>query len=301
MRQTLYRIWQSAVCEWFSSIRSKRAISLTILFMVVSIASVYLSLSALAKMEDGLAEVLSLPKSEQTGVVSGSLWKSKSFQKIVRQTMPDSLVYDDICGKHPAELIYAFFSFLFVPMLVALVCSNRVSDDLHSGAVRYMITRVTRLEWTLGKYLGQALLLLPGLLLGAFGAWLVMIFKLSGVDSLTVLPAMFVWSLKVWMLSLSWLGIVMGVSHLTSSGAKATVFAVMTLVLMGAIPQVCKGLSVLLSIPLDRVSLIFPSGHETDLWRASFVPVFTASVWLLMIGFTYLLLGYAFFERKDVR
>jgi hypothetical protein len=46
---------------------------------------------------------------------------------------------------------------------------------------------------------------------------------------------------------------------------------------------------------------LFPSAAENGLWRASFLPVACASVWLLFLGLLYFSAGYAKLARGDAR
>ena len=293
------RIWQSAIFELFSALRSRRAIVVVVLYLVVSLLCMGGSITILGKMEEQLSKVLQVEKVEgkKSGVVSAALWKSKPFQNLVRGALKDSLVYDDICGKHPAELIYAWFVLLLVPPLTLMLAANRAASEIGSGSVLYMITRVTRLEWTLGKYLGSALLIMVGLLVGACGAWAVALFKLAGADVAALFPSMLGWSLKAWVLSLAWLGLALGISHFFKSGAKADGLAWVLLLAFAVVPDWLRWFGGRFAF----LAVLFPSTVEKSLWRSSFIPVATATAWLLMLGLCYLSAGYAFFSRRDAR
>ena len=297
--KSLARIVRSAVCELGSAIRTRRALVILVLYLAASILTMYSMISVLGKMETQLAETLQLPTDDgKSGVVSTALWKSRPFQRIVKAIVGDELVYADISGLHPAELIYAGFAFFYVPILTILIGSNRVADDLHSGAVRYMITRVTRFEWSLGKYIGNAFLMLPALLAGALAAWIVASIRLAGADSFALLPPMLVWAVKGWLFSLAFLGVALGISHLTHSGSKATAFGVIALVVCYVVPKL---LSHYFPSVAGTVNLLSPYTVERSLWRASFQPVAGAAVWLLALGLCYLTAGYAFFAGRDAR
>ena len=297
------RILRAAVFELFDAIRSRRAIVLILLFLAVSLLGMNGAISALGKMEDQLAEVLSVERVDgKSGVVSAALWKSKPFQRMVRHAVGDSLIYDDLVGRHPAELLYAWLVFLCVPLLTILVSSNRVANDIRSGAVKYMIVRVTRLEWTLGKYLGTALLMLVGLLLGALAAWCTAAFRLSGADLPALFPAMLMWSVKAWFLSLAWLGVSLGVSHFFKSGAKADAVAAGAFILLSVAPPILRHvLSGSVSGKFLCLVRLFPSALTDGLWRASFAPVACAAVSLAALGLLYLSAGFAFFNVRDAR
>ena len=292
-----------ALFELSAAVRTRRALVLVVLYLATSLLGMSGAISALGKMEEQLADILHVERVEgRSGVVSAALWKSKPFQRLARGVVGDSPVYDDIVGKHPAELIYAWIVFLAVPFLSVLVASRRVADDVKSGAAKYVLQRGTRLEWTLGKYIGQALLMLVGLLLGAFAAWGVAVWRLSGADLPALLPAMVVWSLKAWFLSLAWLGIALGISHLFKSGSKADLASVAALVAFAVLPRV---LAAYADSPvwshLQVLSRVFPSTIEDSLWRASFLPVADAALWLVFVGLFWLSIGHAVFAGRDVR
>jgi ABC-type transport system involved in multi-copper enzyme maturation permease subunit len=292
-----------ALFELAAAVRTRRAIVLVALYLAWSLLGMSAAITALGKMEDRLAEILQVEKVEgKSGVVSAALWKSKPFQQLVRSVVGDSLIYDDIVGKHPAELIYAWIVFLAVPLLTVLVATRRVAEEVKSGAAKYMLLRVTRLEWTLGKYLGIALLMLVGLLIGAVAAWIVAAFRLSGADIPALLPAMLLWSVKAWFLSLAWLGLALGVSHLFKSGAKADAVAILLMIAFSVVPAILKGFgSAWLGGKLLVLVRLFPSSVDAALWRSSFLPVAASATWLVMLGLLYLSVGHAVFARRDVR
>ena len=296
----LFRIWQVAVAECSGAVRSRRALVILVIYLLSAIFCMTGTITMLGKMESELSNMLQLPESERTGVVSATLWKSKPFQRMIRAGVRNDLVYDDIVGRHPAELVYAWFAFMCAPLLAVLVAGNRVADDLRSGAVRYAIVRVTRLEWTLGKYAGQVLMVALSLAVSAVGAWLVAVFRLSGVGMLELLPAMFGWGLRAWMYALAWLGLALGVSHITRSGSRATALGLIAVAICGAWQPLLRYWSESASWPwMLHLDALVPSAAEMSLWRRSFVPLFTGGTHLLVLGLTYLMLGHLVFSRRD--
>ena len=298
------RTLRAAFFELAGAMRTKRALVLILLYLAASLLGMNGAISALGKMEDQLAEVLQVERAPdgKSGVVSAALWKSKPFQRLVRGAVGDSLVYDDIVGKHPAELLYAWIVFLAVPLLSVLVSSRRVAEEIRSGSAKYALLRVTRLEFTLSKYIGQAFLMLVGLLLGAVGAWCVAAFRLAGADLPALFPAMLMWSVKAWFLSLAWLGLALGVSHFFKSGAKADAVAILMMIAWFAVPAILRAYA---TGPVGGkfrfLVMLFPSAVTDSLWRSSFLPVADAAAWLLMIGLLWLSFGHIFFARRDVR
>jgi ABC-type transport system involved in multi-copper enzyme maturation permease subunit len=260
------------------------------------------SISVLGKMEKELAVVLQLPESEKTGIVSASLWKSKPFTKIVRATVGEGPVLDDIFGRHPVELLYAWFAFLCAPLIAVLVCGTRVSDDLRSGAVRYMLVRETRLEWTLGKYVGQTFMIGVSLAASSLGAVSVAFFRLSPEIATELAFPMLTWGVRAWIYSLAWIGLALGLSHLTRSPGRATALGIFTICFFAVASPLIGYFHSHFGLPnaVLQIRMLFPSSPESLLWRSSLTPLVSGTFHLLMLGLVYLMVGATAFSRRDV-
>ena len=294
-------IGQVAVFEWSSAIKSRRALVIILLYLVAAVSCMNGTISLLGKMETELKTVLQLPASSETGIVSEALWKSKPFQRMVSKSVGNGAAYDDLAKRHPVELLYAWFVFMCAPLLVMLVSSTRAADDLKSGAVRYLIVRVSRGEWTLGKYAGQAMMLAIALLVSALGAWIVTLCRLPGATAVRLLTPLLGWGMKAWIYTLAWLGLALGISHMTRSPARATAFGIIAVALFTALPALFDALHTHAHWPaaLTHIRMLVPRGAEMKLWRTAAAP-FTAGVFhLLILSFTYLSLGAATFARRD--
>lgn len=300
--RSLNRIWQTALWELGGAIRSRRALVLLLLYLASAVLCMNGTISILGKMERELAAVLQLPDSGETGVVSASLWKSKPFNRIVRSVVGESPVLDDISGRHPVELLYAWFVFFCAPLLTVLVAGTRIADDLRSGAVRYMLVRETRLEWSVGKYAGQAFMIAVALAASALGAAAVAFCRLPSGTAFSLFLPMLNWGLRAWIYSLAWLGLALGLSHLTRSPGRATAYGLLAICLFGALPPLLDFLHAAAGWPaaVTQVRMLVPAGAEMSLWRFSAPPLVSGAFHLATLGFTYLMAGAAVFGRSDV-
>ena len=300
--KSLRRIWHTALWEWSGAIRSRRALVILFLYLASAVLCMNGSISILGKMERELATVLQLPESEKTGVVSASLWKSKPFTRIVRSTVGEGPVLDDIFGRHPVELLYAWFAFLCAPLLAVLVCGTRISDDLHSGAVRYMLVRESRIEWSLGKYVGQTFMVAVALVASSFGAASVAFFRLSPEVAGSLVIPMAGWGIRAWIFSLAWIGLALGLSHLTRSPGRSTAFGVFAICAFAAASPLLDFFHSHFGWPdwVLHAKMLLPSSAENSLWRFSVTPVVTGGFHLLLLGLAYLMAGAAVFSRRDV-
>ena len=286
--RSLWRIVQTALCEWENALRSRRALVLLLLYLAAAVLCMNGTISMLSKMESELVRVLRLPDSGQTGVVSETLWKSKSFRNMIAAGVDDRLVFEDISKRHPVELLYAWFAFFCAPILVVLVSGTRVAEDLRTGVARYMLVRTSRLEWSLGKYAGQALMIACALAVSAAGAWCVALYRLPAATAARLFLPMLGWGVSAWFYSLAWLGLALGLSHLTRSSMRATAFGILG---VGA----CE----VLSYFFPEAEVFLPSGARLGLWRTSFMPQAVAVFHLATLGLVYLTIGAAVFNRRD--
>ena len=302
MSGPLARVWRVAAMEWSLAVRSRRVLVMTLLFVAVAIGVMYATISAFTAVEQQLVQSLGLPESETPGAALMALWKSKPFVKFMEHLSQGSLMFADIRGRHPLLLVYAVFLFQIVPLLTLLVSASRVADDVRSGAARYWLVRVSRTEWSLGKFFGEALMLAVAMGAGALAAWAVMLCRLSVADGLSMLPGILDWTVRAWVYAFAWLGIFLGLSHIVKSGGKSTALCV--LALLGAATWSLALRNLAENVAgfgwAGHLDALVPNSAWTLLWRRSPAVVLQGIVHLAALSFLYLSLGAAVFRRRDV-
>ena len=296
------RVWRVAVTELQASVRDRRAAVMALLFVAVAALVMYWTISAFAAMERELLTTLKLPVSDNTGSVTMTLWKSRGFSNVIEHMTGGSLVFADIRGRHPLLLAYAMFIFQIAPLLTLIVSASRLAADVRSGAARYWLVRVTRTEWSLGKFFGEAMMLAVAMLAGAVAAWCVAAARLTGTDGLGLLPGILDWTARAWMYAFAWLGLFCGMSHVAKSGGKATALAILAMMGAAALPKALENLAA--AGPAfawaEHLDALVPSAAWPLLWRRSVPSVFQGAVHLAALGFLYLSLGAMVFRRRDV-
>ena len=302
MSGAIARITRVAVTEWAVAVRSRRALVVTLLFLAVSGGLMYMMVSVFASLEETLVETLNLPASDSTGSVTMTLWKSKPFTRMVQHFAGSSLVFADIQGRHPIVLAYAMLVFWCAPLLTLMVSASRVADDIRSGAARYWLVRVTRTEWSLGKTLGEALMLATAMGIGALAADAVVCARLTPADGVRLLPDIFDWTVRAWVYAFAWLGIFMGLSHLVKSGGKATALGVLAMLGAAAWEPMLKNLAENVAGFgwAGHLDALVPGSAWTLLWRRSPAVVLQGVVHLAALAFFYLALGAAVLRRRDI-
>ena len=296
-----WRTWRVAVVEWLTALRNRRALVTSLLFVVVSGLVMYGTVSLFAALEREVVSLLKLPAADGTGSVTMTLWKSTAFSHVVEHLCDSSLVFADVRGRHPILLAYALFIFQIAPILTLVVSSSRICDDVRSGTARYWLVRVTRTEWSLGKFVGEALMLAVAMLAGALAAWGVAALRLAGADGLRLLPGILDWTARAWVYAFAWLGLFTGLSHLAKSGGKAMALSILAMMGASAWPVMLENFAAdegVLS-GLTHLDAFVPSSAAWSLWRRSPGQLFLGVTHLAALAFLYLSVGAAYFRRRD--
>ena len=299
---SILRALRVAAADVGASLRSRRATVMTLLFAVVSAAAAYGLVSLFATIEREVVAALGLPGSDDPCSVSVVLWKSRPFTRFMEGVSGGSLVFADIKGIHPLVLAYAFFMFSAVPLLTLLVTAPKIAEEIRSGAARYWLARATRMEWSMGKYLGEAVLVAVSLLVGAMSAWVVVALRLPGSDGAVLLPEFLCWTARAGVYAFAWLGLFTGVSHLARSGGRATAFSILAAAAVTALPLALSNAAE--AFPalsfLERLDVLAPRSAMPLLWRSSPAALLQGVFHMVALSFLYACAGAAVFARRDV-
>ncbi len=302
---SLFCFWRQtgiiALNEWSDAVRSRRAIVVILLYLGAALLTMNGFLSVLLRLENELAELLGLPVAQEPGAVVNAFWRSERFREMVASAVGSESLVAELVGQSPVVLAFAGLAFFYTPILVALVAPVRLAEDLANGTVRYVALRASRLSWTLGKFAGQAILFTLALLVSAMGAWLLTRYRMPASDPWHQAQGLLLWSQRIWVYGFAFLGLVMGVAHWTRSPSRSTAVALMTVFGCGLLAWALdryQGEGVRQVFPV--IYQFLPQGYRMELWRASYVHVGPASLALVALAFTYLLIGYAGLRRRDL-
>jgi len=276
-----------------TALRSRRAVVTALLFALIGAGVMYLTVGLFSMLERQVAELLSLPVTDETGAVSMTLWKSKQFVAMVSHLVGNSLVFNDIRGQHPIVLAFAGIVFSAVPLLTLMACAPTAAGEIRSGSVRYLLLRVSRNEWSLGVFFGEAAALLASVLLMALAAGGVAAWRLAGGSGLALLPSLFAWSLRAWIHALPWLGVCLGASLVAKTPGKATALAMLVMTVFSVLGFVFGRYA-------PCLDFLLPQGCEWLLWRRSSAALFEGVLGQLAVAFLWFGLGAAVFARRDV-
>ncbi len=287
--------------ELTDSVRSMRALVMIVLYLAGSIAATWGFLIILREYESILQQQIGLKPSGTTGGVTAALWKSQSFRDLLTSLVKDQELAKSLLNIPPLGLFYGWLSFAFAPIFVMLASASRISEEVSSGSARFVLFRSSRFSWIMGKFLGQAGLLMLALLMSAAGAWCVGWYRMAYFEPWLTAQAMFLFALKAWIYALAFLGVATAISQLCSSPNLAQALGYVALIAMSALNAAASYFSGSgWRRACDLVEMLLPQGHRLDLWRPDMAHMVSAGVFLLALSFAYLSVGYAFFSRKNL-
>jgi len=287
--------------ELSDAVKSRRAAVVLLLYVVGAMLTCNGFISVLRRIEVELCKVLSLPPSSSPGAVVSVLWKSRQFSRMMRELIGDRQVVEQLMSVHPMALVYGWLIFAFTPILVMLTTSTRISEELESGSVRFVLLRTSQPAWCVGKFFGQALTIIVALMFSALGSWCLTRFRLTGMNNFAVAQGMIIYSWKAWLYSLAFIGMALGVSQLTRSPNKAMALgfgAWMAVTVLGIMSKhfVGDGWKQI----WQAVHMLVPIGHRLDLWRVDLVHQVQSVAFLVCLGFVYMFAGHAFLSKRDL-
>jgi ABC-type transport system involved in multi-copper enzyme maturation permease subunit len=303
MNRTLQDVLRVASHELADSIRSRRAVLLLVLYLLGSVAGTLVFVRVLHEVENQVVRAMGIDPAKNPGGVTAALWESGPFREIVTHLVGDRETAGDILRIPPLALFYGWMSFAFAPLLVILVSTPRIAEEIWSGSIRFAMFRTSRLAWCSGKVTGQACQLLAALLLSAAGAWLVGWLRMDRYPALPTALYMAIYAMKAWVFALAFLGLATGISQMCSNPHTATAVGFIALAavsVLGAVAPLLARQQKPWAPAWDLVLLFLPAGHKLDLWRGDPAHLVPASVFLLALGAAYMLAGHARFSRRDL-
>jgi ABC-type transport system involved in multi-copper enzyme maturation permease subunit len=297
---TLRNLLVTAAYEFTDAIRSRRAIVLFVIYFAGAMVAANVFIQAVQAVEQEVLKTLRVSSTDSVGTVTQTVWDTNTFRQIVAQLVGDDELAGHLVNTSPIALFYGWLSVTFAPLLMVLISTTRVAEEVGSGSARFVLFRTSLFSWCMGKYLGQALLLLPALLLSGAGAWLAASLRLSAFDAGPAALQILAFSLKAVVYTWTFLGLAIGVSQLTRSPNLATTLGLVAMIALAALSGIAAwqggpGLGRV----WDVVLWLTPRGHRMALWWPDLAHQVPAMVMLLALGFLYMLPGYYVMTRRD--
>ncbi len=305
-------------------LRSRRAFMVLGLYLAIAAVATYVFVQFLAQLQTVVANPATLmgpPPNARAGTTptapeapaqaavvtpaaprQDALYGRRSpFRGMVRNMMSTPELADFLLNLPPISLFYFTTSLLMVPFLIMITASETVAQEHQSRGVRFIALRTGRVEFVLGKVLGQGLLMaLVTLCSGGMGmaiaAW-----KLQDFDFMAALDGTLLFWPRLVAYCVPFLGLAALASMNSSSVVSARVFSLGGLVAMWVGHQFARSYA---DTPYETlgnfIDHLTPYFYQNDLLYPSYQQVGAAAAALVGLGALYIAVGLIFYRRRDL-
>jgi ABC-type transport system involved in multi-copper enzyme maturation permease subunit len=145
--------------ELAEAVRSRLLLVVVLLFVGAGGVAAWSFTQLVQSIEDNTARVTGAPTAKRPGRTMRRIRESGSYRSGLRIFLGDDQKADYFAAIPPIVTFFAYFSFYFLPFLVLFTSAETIASEVASRAIRYSALRTGRLEFALGKGVGQALII----------------------------------------------------------------------------------------------------------------------------------------------
>lgn len=284
--------------DFLESLRSRKAIALLVLYLAGALAATGIFVRVLRAVESAAADALRVAKTESAGAMTSELFRNERFLEVLTELIGDRELATVLSSMPPLALFYAWLALTFIPLLVTLTAGDSIAYEVSTGSCRFALFRTDRLSWAIGKLAGQAMLMTVGIAVGALGAFALGLAYLADVQPGPTALWLARYSVRAWFYGFAYLGLAMGASQLTRSVNVARGLALLALFGVGLGGNVLESWDRVPDV-LAGMVVLFPQGHDLDLWRPALLDRLPALAMLSALGILYFAAGAVRFARRD--
>lgn len=285
--------------DLYESLRSRKAIALILLYVVIAVGGTAIFASIVNKIFEQLSENLG---QELGPEMIDKLLDSKPVLELVTKLAGnDEALARELLTIPPLALFYGWLTTTFMPLVVVLSSADAVSSEVVSGSARFALFRVDRLGWALGKLLGQTLLMVVGIAVGALACYGIGVLALDHIAAGKTAWWLARMSFRGTFYGFAYLGIAMCASQLVRSNAAARALAIGLAFIASVLGAVFSAPALRAKAPavIDAIHQLFPNAHSIALYRPELAGRLLGTGALVAIGLAWFSLGYWRFQGRD--
>lgn len=294
-------IWLIARFELVRNLRTWRALALSLMYIIVMGGGAYMFTRFIGTLEGALASTLMVPTTETPGAMLDKLIHDDSLRRPLGAMIGQGDDVLDYVLTWPVLAIFHLWAgMILVPFLAATTSAESIVLDTANRAVRFECLRTGRVEFVVGRFVGQLLLLIAATTLSVSATWAVGMIYMVGNDPWTLFSSLLEVTPKLWLISLPFIGLGLAASQTTSSANMARVVAIISTVLSLILYKYAENkLKQGGGVHWDVVLQLMPWNWVDGLWQPGLAGVSDAVV-LILLGFTAMGAGLPVFLRRDL-
>jgi ABC-type transport system involved in multi-copper enzyme maturation permease subunit len=292
--------------ELAEAMRSKLLVVMVLLFVGAGALGAWAYTEVLGRVEANAAKLTGAPTTHKPGAMVRRLRDVQGYRDMLRLFLGDDAKADYFATIPPIVVFFGWVSFIFTPWLVLFTSAETIATEVASRSIRYSALRTGRLEFALGKALGQLLIVIGVTALSAVMFYLVAWAGLSGFEHGATFAGLLSYWPRVVLYTLPFLGWAMLASMLTSSANLARIVSLGGAVVLAIVwrlvshpPPWLRGGRVFEAVR-DLFGWITPFGHYDGLTFPPGGALVSDIAVCLALPALYFAAGYAVLRRRDL-
>jgi ABC-type transport system involved in multi-copper enzyme maturation permease subunit len=270
------------------SLRTRRAVVLVLLYLLIATAASGIYVQAVRAIEDTIQAAAGADADAAMAVA-----RDDGYRGVLLFVAGGDAALADQLATYPAMvLIFAWTSLAFLPWFIALTSYDQIAGDLHLRTIRYAALRTSRAAYVAGKLAAQAVLVAGVAALGMLPVIIIGAIYLQSFDLVaTVTSLLATWPITL-LYALAVLGIVSFASQLCRGpgAARAVAIGLLLLIQLMSLDFFAGGLFAPISPWTWKSGLFHPDLATRGLSVAACLG--------LCLGYT--ALGYLRFRKRDL-
>jgi ABC-type transport system involved in multi-copper enzyme maturation permease subunit len=282
-------------------LRTRRAVVLIALYLLAGILAASLFVEAISSLEQTVAKALGTKGTTSGGNLTTQVLNDPAYRKNILDMFDDKDLANYLLTKPPIALFFQWISFLGVPGLIMMTASDTVAQETQNRGSRFTLLRTGRLEFVVGKVLGQTLLMALVTLLAGVVYAAVAAYGLRGFELVPTVSAIVEFWPRVVVYGFAFVGMATLLGAPASSTNIARAFSLAGLLLTSMVSgwsqaQVAHGKGDW----YGKLSLILPYEHREALWYGDLKTLLPGMAMLLALGSVYTAIGLVLYSRRDL-
>jgi len=286
--------------ELLRALQTWRALALILIYGLVCGGATWSMIRVIiVPLENTLASALGMPSTTRPGAMLGQILGSEQYRNQLLNLFDGNEAAADLwLNTPPTVTFFVIISYVMVPFLGATTAAESIAIDRQNRALRFEAMRTGRLEFVMGRFLGQAFLMTVSVLTAGVIVGVVTVASMTNVNIPLLVTALI--DVTPWMIAatLPFLGLGIAVSQIMGSPGPARVLALVSMFASWILLGMSERPRVADSLIWQSVGQLLPQTWSWDLWTAP-ERAGPAAI-LVALGVLYAAIGLPIFLRSDL-
>ncbi len=283
------------------AVRTRTLMFMVSIYVIAAAGIAWIFRGIIHELEKNAAGVLRVPVTDTPGAMIDTLREQGDLADTLRALVPEPGLLDWALELPILTVSHFWMALGTLPFLAAAAGAEIISPAIKDRSLRFELVRTGRLELVMGRWGGQAILMMFATLMSILGPWVIGVFFMANQPPLDQASTLLMVTPRLIAWSLPFLGLGVACSQLTANTNGARTLAlgsvVGTWILWGTLKT--DWLSDHVPILADILSPLMPQNYVVGLWGAGNGWMISATI-LTGLGLAFMLAVFPFFQKRNL-